>query len=154
MNGTQRISVFFVAALFLCSCGGAADDAAEEQLADTAAMFTPGAADASGTWNMRSVPESGGDTTSTIYQFQVSNGSWTLLFPNREPIAASAVADGDSIILDAGPYESVRRAGTMVTTHSVVRITGDQITGTTVARYQTSGADSVLRLNVQGTRAQ
>ena len=150
MNGRCRGGPVLVAFL-LASCAPA-DDAAEEQPADTAAMPAPGAVDASGTWDMRAVPVSG-DTTPTVFQIQVANGNWTLLLPNRDPIPATVVMEGDSIIVDAGPYQSVRRAGTTVTTHSVYRIMGDQMTGTTVARYQTSGADSVLHLTSSGTRA-
>ena len=150
MNGRRRVGLVFVALLF-ASCAPA-DDAAEEQPADTAAMTAPAAVDANGTWDMRSVPVSGPDTTPTIFQVQVANGNWTLLLPNRDPIPATVVMDGDSIIVDAGPYESVRRAGTTVTTHSVYRVMGDQMTGNTIARYQTSGADSVLQLRSSGTR--
>jgi hypothetical protein len=60
---------------------------------------------------------------------------------------------GDSIIVDAGPFESVRRDGVTVRTRAAYRIEGDRMIGTTVARYETSGADSVLRLRTEGTRA-
>lgn len=48
----------------------------------------------------------------------------------------------------------VRRAGVMVTTHSVYRLDGDRLVGTTVARYADAGADSVLVLDAEGTRVQ
>jgi hypothetical protein len=41
----------------------------------------------------------------------------------------------------------------MVRTHSTFRLEGDRLMGTTVAHYETSDADSVLRLHVEGTRA-
>lgn len=151
MNSRIKVGLGLVV-LLLSSCAPAADDAADEQPADTAAMAAPATTDATGTWNMRAVPVSG-DTMPTIFQIQVANGNWTLLLPDRDPIAATVVMDGDSIIVDAGPYNSVRRPGTTVSTHSVYRMTGDQLTGTTTAHYQTAGADSVLQLRSEGTRA-
>lgn len=151
MKGKRRLGLILLA--FLLPACAPADDAAEEQAADTTTMSAaPAAGDPNGTWDMRSTPTSGTDTTATVYQLQVANGTWTLLFPNREPIVGRVVADGDSFVVDAGPYQSVRRAGMTVSTHSVYRVNGDQISGTAVARYQGAGADSVLHLTTTGTR--
>jgi hypothetical protein len=101
---------------------------------------------------MRSVPVSG-DTTATVYQSVVTADGWTMMLPDRDPIEGVATTSGDSIIVDAGPYESVRRDGLMVTTHAVYRLEGDRLVGTVVAHYETSDADSVLTLTTEGTRA-
>ena len=115
-------------------------------------MTAPTAGDPNGTWDMRAVPIGTADTTPTNFQLQVANGTWTLMLPNREPIVAQVVTDADSFVVDAGPYQSVRRQGVTVSTHSVYRVNGDQMSGTTVARYQNAGPDSVLSLNASGTR--
>ena len=126
----------------------------EEPAADTvAAAATISLADVAGTWDVRSVPETGADTTATVYQIQATADGWTLYLPDRDPIEAAVTTSGDSIIVDAGPFESVRRAGLMVSTRGVFRLEGDRLVGTTVAHYETSEADSVLRLHVEGTRA-
>jgi hypothetical protein len=151
MNGKRMLGL--IVAAFLVSSCTPADDTAEELPVDTAAAATaPAAADADGMWDMRAVPVSGSDTTPTIFQLQVAGGVWTLMLPNREPIVAQVVADADSFMVDAGPYQSVRRQGVTVSTHSVYRVSGDQMTGSTVARYQNAGADSVLQLRTTGTR--
>ena len=151
MFGKRRLGLV-VAAFLVTSCTPA-DDAAEEQPADTAAAMTaPTAGDPNGTWDMRAVPVGSADTTPTNFQLQVANGTWTLMLPNREPIVAQVVTDADSFVVDAGPYQSVRRQGVTVSTHSVYRVNGDQMSGTTVARYQNAGADSVLNLTTSGTR--
>jgi len=154
MTGTSRAGLVFAATLLIASCGGASDDAAQEQPADSAAMAAPAPAnDLSGTWDMRATPAEGTDTTSTLFQLQIAGDSWTMLLPNRDPIPARVTTEGDSFIVDAGPYESVRRPGTQVTTHSVYRVSGDQMTGTTVATYSESGGkQTVLNLNSSGTR--
>ena len=136
---------------------GCAEESAEtdEMTADTTAMeetATISLSDVAGTWNLRAVPETG-DTTATEYQVEITADGWTMFLPDREPMVPQVSVSGDSIIVDAGPYESVRRAGVMVTTHAVYRLEGDRLVGKTVAHYSTTDADSVLHLNVEGTRA-
>lgn len=136
-----------------------AEEAMDVQPVDTLSAETTPAdatislADIAGTWDMRSVPEAGADTTATVYQIQVRADSWIYHLPDRDPIEASVTTSGDSIVVDAGPFESVRREGVMVTTHSVFRLDGGRLAGTTVAHYETSGPDSLLTLRVEGTRA-
>ncbi len=77
---------------------------------------------------------------------------WTFNFPKRDPIPARVTAEGDSVVIDAGPYESVLRKGVQVSTHTVTRMDGDRLTGTTVATYQ-SGPNPEVRLKFEGERA-
>jgi hypothetical protein len=152
---TMRLCLVLAGGLLVFGCEReTTEEATEEQAADTvASAATISLADVAGTWDMRSVPETGPDTTATVYQIQVTTDGWTLLLPDREPIEADATTSGDSIIVHAGPYESVRRAGITVRTHSTLRLEGDRLMGTTIAHYETSDADSVLQLHVEGTRA-
>ena len=113
-------------------------------------------ADVAGKWNMRSVPSAGADTTPTTYVLTATGNTsgWTLTFPGRPPVPAKVTVDGDSITIDAGPYASVRRKGVQVTTHSVNRLQGGSLVGSTTAHYKVKTADSVLTLTNSGTRAQ
>jgi hypothetical protein len=128
-------------------------------MADTAAVTTAPApinlADVAGTWNMRAVPTTG-DTTATTYVLTATSNTsgWTITFPGRAPIPVRVAVDGDSVILEAGPFASVRRKGVQVSTNSVARFQGGSLTGTTTAHYNVKTADSVLTLNTSGTRAQ
>ena len=63
------------------------------------------------------------------------------------------VVDGDSVMTEAGPFESNRRAGVQVSTRSVLRHVDGRLVGTTRASYATTGADSVLMLRTEATRA-
>jgi hypothetical protein len=141
---------------------GATIDTTASAMADTAVAGTgvPAArtitpADLAGRWSMRSVPETGGTTTTTyVLAATTDTTRWTITFPNRKPVAARIVAvGGDSIVTEAGPFESARRKGVKVRTHTVLRRVGDRLVGTTVAHYVTKGADSVLTLRTEGTRA-
>ena len=155
MQKAMRLCLVLVGGLIVLGCERqATEEATEDQAADTvAAAPTISLADVAGTWDMRSVPEAGPDTTATIYQIQATADAWTFMLPDRDPIEAVVTTSGDSILTEAGPFESVRREGLMVSTEGVFRLEGDRLVGTTVAHYQTSEADSVLRLYVEGTRA-
>jgi hypothetical protein len=61
--------------------------------------------------------------------------------------------NGDSIVTEAGPFESVRRKGVQVTTRTALRKVGDRLVGATRARYASTGADTVLILRTEATRA-
>jgi hypothetical protein len=110
-------------------------------------------ADAAGTWNVRSVPEAGDTTPTTYVLTATADSAWKIAFPSGLVVPAHAMAAGDSIVAQAGPFASQRRKGVQVTTETVLRRVGDRLVGTTVAHYKTAGADSVLRLRVEGTRA-
>ena len=111
-------------------------------------------ADVAGKWDMRSVPTTG-DTTPTTYVLTATSNTsgWTIKFPGRAAIPATVTVSGDSIVMAAGPYASVRRKGVQVTTNSVSRLQGGNLVGTTTAHYKVKTADSVLTLNNTGTRA-
>jgi hypothetical protein len=125
--------------------------------ADVAAAPAISLADVAGRWDVTSTPESGSDTSVTRYTLTATPEmtGWTLTFPNRpQPVPVRIVAvEGDSIVTESGPFESVRRKGVQVTTRAVFRKQGDRLTGTTRARYQSSGADTVLMLRTEGMRA-
>jgi hypothetical protein len=113
-------------------------------------------ADVAGKWNMKAVPMSG-DTTPTTYVLNATSNTsgWTLTFPGRaQPVPVRITVDGDSIMMAAGPYSSVRRKGVQVTTYGVARLQNGQLTGPVTAHYRVKGADSVLVLTTTGQRAQ
>jgi hypothetical protein len=156
MRKALRLSLALAVALFVVDCESEpAEEPTDELPADTvAAAPTISLADVAGTWDMRSVPVSGPDTTATVYQSVITADGWTMMLPDRDPIQGIVMTSGDSIMVDAGPFESVRRDGVMVTTHAVYRLEGDRLVGTTMAHYANTEADSVLELMTEGTRAQ
>ena len=113
-------------------------------------------ADVAGKWNVRSVPMSG-DTSATNYVLTATGNTsgWSMKFPGRAtPVPVKVSVDGDSIMLSAGPYSSVRRKGVQVTTYGVSRLQSGSLVGSTTAHYKVKSADSVLVLGTTGTRAQ
>jgi hypothetical protein len=148
-------------ALVALGCGKAADKPADAEMAEAPpAEAAPAAAgislnDVAGTWKIRSAVE-GNEKQTVIYDLVATadRSGWTINFPNRDPIPVRVVAvEGDSIVTESGPFESVLRKGVMVNSRVVVRLQDGKLVGTTTARYQVSGPDTLARLNVEGTRA-
>jgi hypothetical protein len=154
------------AAVLAVGCSKPDQQQAKDTVEDSAAMTAAAPAptppppptislnDVAGKWAMKTLNEKG-DSTLVKYELiaKADPSGWELRFPKRKPVAAHVTVDGDSIILDAGPYESVLRKGLQVTTHGVARLQDGKLVGTTVAHYATKGADSVLNLKLEGTRA-
>jgi hypothetical protein len=113
-------------------------------------------ADVAGKWNVRAVPATGTDTTPTnsVITATATTSGWTITFPGRKAIPMKVTVDADSIMTAAGPYPSVRRPGTQVTTNGVMRLQGGNLVGSTTAHFKVKTPDSVLVLNTTGTRAQ
>jgi hypothetical protein len=112
-------------------------------------------ADVAGTWKVRSTVV-GNEGTAVTYDMVTTGdrSGWSIKFPDREPIPVRVVmVEGDSIVSEAGPFESVLRKGVQVSTRVVSRLQDGKLVGTTTARYQVSGPDTLARLNFEGTRA-
>jgi len=107
--------------------------------------------DVAGTWDSKTMlgPKDSVVVTSVLTATADGKG-WTLKVANRDPIPVRVVAvGGDSVVTEAGPYESIVRPGQMVTTHSVGHYKGDAMTGTVEARY---ASGDVLRGKTTATR--
>jgi hypothetical protein len=125
---------------------------------DTTAMAPEPAgitlADVAGTWTVNAVSEAG----DTVPQFELvataDPSGWVLHYPDRDPVPVRIIeVAGDSIVTEAGPYNSLLRPGTQVWTHGVWRLEGDRLMGTTTAHFQTTDPDSVITVRSEATRA-
>jgi hypothetical protein len=77
-----------------------------------------------------------------------------MTLPGRKPVPVRVVAvAGDSIVTEAGPYESVLRKGVQVSTRNVSRLRDGKLVGRIEARYTAKGGDSVAYRSSEGTRA-
>jgi hypothetical protein len=76
------------------------------------------------------------------------------MIPGRPAMATRVIeVAGDSVTTEFGPFNSVLRPGTQVTTRSVMRLRDGKLVGYLIAHYVTAGADSVARLRLEATRA-
>jgi len=142
-----------VAAVALAACG-----TKEQPAADTSAAAAPppgiSLSDVAGAWTAKVMRM---DSDSVILTYDLSASAdptaWTITFPGgRPPVPMRAMADGDSIVVDAGPYESALRKGVQVSTHGAMRLVNGELVGTTTAHYQVKTADSVVTLRTVATK--
>jgi len=157
----RSFAFFCCCTVLLAGCGrerNAGDRSAADTAAASAATAEPGTtislADVAGKWKVRSTDEAGGTPAEIELVATADTSGWTMTGSNGKPVPVRVVAvAGDSIITEAGPYESFVRKGQKVTTRTVSRLEGGKLVGTIEARYMTPGGDSVVQVRSEGTRA-
>ncbi|HVH08880.1 MAG TPA: hypothetical protein VM736_03710 [Gemmatimonadales bacterium] len=110
-------------------------------------------ADVAGTWSMENTVKTaaGKDTvvTSELVATADEKG-WVTNLAGRPPIPTRVVAmGGDSVVTEAGPFQSVVRAGQTVTTRETLHLKGGALSGWIEAHY--SNGD-VVKGATMGTR--
>jgi hypothetical protein len=153
----RRFACFSCAAI-LVGCGKAEVQPARDTTAvapappETRAAIS--LADVAGKWKLRTMDEAGGNVVESELTATADTSGWTLTRPNGKSVPVRVVAvGGDSIITEAGPYESALRKGVPVRVHTVIRLREGKLVGTTEARYTMKGGDSVANRPTEGTRA-
>jgi hypothetical protein len=129
-------------------------DTAAAPAAATGEAATVSLRDIEGTWKIRSTDERGGNPVETELHATADTSKWTMVGPNKKSVPVRLVAiAGDSFVTEAGPYESFILKGVQVRTHTVNRLQGDKLVGTTEVTYKIGGRDSVAQRQTEGTRA-
>jgi hypothetical protein len=163
MQIISRVAIACSTSLLLAGCAKsdqAAKDSAAAAAATAAAPAAPAPApalslaDVAGKWQVRSVPESGTDTTSTNYVLTATadTAGWFITFPSGLKVPLHVMASGDSVIQKTGTFASQRRKGVKVTTEGSFKLQNGKLVGTTIAHYAKAGPDSVLHLRTEGTK--
>jgi hypothetical protein len=154
----MRPLVLLCVAAVLAGCGRPQDRTVEEGTARDTVAAAPAAAtislaDIAGKWKIRSTDEAGGNVVETELLATADTSGWTLTGPKRKPIPVRVIqVAGDSIITEAGPYESFLRKGVQVRTRNVSRLQNGKLMGTIEARFAMGGRDSVAHRKSEGTR--
>jgi hypothetical protein len=110
--------------------------------------------DVAGKWSVKAMNEAG-DTTLLTYVMTATadTAGWSIQFTDRPgPVAAHVMADGDSLIVKAGPYPSALRKGVQVSIDGSSHLQDGKLVGMTTAHYSVKTADSVRKIKTEGTR--
>src|SRR5262249_27523921 len=155
----MRRFAFFYCAASLVGCGKSEVQPPRDTTAVAPATpesrATISLADIAGKWRLRTMDEAGGNVVESELTATADSSGWTLTRPDRKTIPVRVVAvGGDSIIMEASPYESALRKGIQVRARMVLRLQEGKLVGTTEARYTLSGRDSVAHRPTEGTREQ
>ena len=161
MSRTSRLALCCTA-LVVAAC------AKKEAPKDTAAAMAPAAApapapapalaakDVAGNWHFAATPTTGKDTSATEFDLAATADSadWSMTFTKSKlKVPSKHSISGDTLTLSAGPFASQRRKGAKVSTVSTLKLEGGKLVGTTTAHYLNAGADSVVTLRTEGTKA-
>ena len=156
----MRLLALSTLAVIVVACAKSDSPPATDTAAAAAAPAAPAAPAAitldqvAGTWTMNVTTPAGDSTFMAIVVTATSDGNWKLKYPDRpEPVATRAVAAGDSIVIDAGPYVSPIRKNAQTTIHGIWRLQGDSLGGPVTAHYAVKTPDSVRAFRAMGTRA-
>lgn len=148
----RRLVLLCCAAVLVGCAKKEAEPAADTTAAAPAPMMLT-AADVAGKWHAVVMGET---SDSVLVEYDLvataADTGWTMTLPNRPVMTPRVMFSGDSVVIDNGPYESVLRKGVQVTTHSVSRLQGGMLVGTTTAHYATQSGDSVVMLRTRATR--
>ena len=158
----MRWTILPVCAVALVACAKS-EKAADTQQAAAAPAAAPAPApapaklqlaDVAGKGSMKTMNEAG-DSTLLTYEMTATadTSGWSFKFPDRKtPVPVHVMADGDSIILKAGPYPSALRKGVTVTVDGSSHMKDGKLVGMTTAHYSVKTADSVRKIKTEGTR--
>lgn len=108
-----------------------------------------------GTWDMKTMAATG-DSVLVSYTLTATadTAGWVLNFPKRKPVPLTVTVSGDSVMAVSAEYESVLQKGVKVFTTSAYHLVDGKLTGTAVAHYSVTTADSVRMLRSEGTKQQ
>ena len=160
MHRITRVALLGSTMLLVAACAKSETPPADTTAAmspEPAAAPAPAAlslADVAGKWQFSNVPTTGADTSPTKFVLTAmpDTTGWVMEYPSGLKVPLRVSIDGDSIRTVAGPFASQRRKNVKVRTETTYRLQDGKLVGTTTARYDTKGADSVLQLRGSGTR--
>lgn len=154
----MRCLAFFSCVAVLTGCGRP-DQGTPKETGESVAIQPATApislADVAGKWKVRTTDEAGGNVVESELTATSDTTGWTMRLPNnRKPIPVRVIAvAGDSIVTEAGPFESALRKGLQVQIRTVQRVQDGKMVGDVEARYRVRGTDSVAHRPLEGTRA-
>lgn len=139
---------FSLAGIALALCAGAA--AAQQPPAKPKAISL---ADVAGKWKLRATDLNGSNPVEIVLTATADSSDWLLVGANRPPIRERIIAvAGDSIVAEAGPYESFLLKGVQVRQRDVYRLEGGKLVGTLYGTYALPRGDSTTVRRIEGTR--
>jgi len=161
MHVSRRVVLASSTLLLFVACSKN-EQAAKDSAAAAAAAPPPAApapalnlADFAGKWAMASTPMEGKDTAATKFTLTATADTtgWVMEFPSGVKVPLQITVSGDSLVSKSGTFPSQRRKNVKVHIDGSFRIQGGKMVGMTTAHYQGAGADSVLHLRTEGSKA-
>jgi hypothetical protein len=146
----MRTATFAGCLVLLAACTPAPEQEAEAPAPPAAAPAT--LADFAGTWNTVSTLPGAAPVESKMVG-SPDGSTWKLVLPGRDSIPLQVSIMGDSLVTVSAEFESVIRAGVMVTTRTASVRSGEELVGNMTATYKTAAGEEVVNGTIRSTRA-
>ncbi len=137
------VPALLVVALFT-ACGPAEESA--EQAGPTLADFA-------GTWEAMATLEGTENPVPSTMTGSADGSDWTMTLEGRPDIPVQVSIVGDSLIAQTAEYESILRAGVMVSVRTANVLSNGTLVGNLVATYKTPDGEEIVTGTMRGTRA-
>jgi hypothetical protein len=152
----MRVTAALLTCFFVAACGGGEEAApVTEEAAPAAAEVQPAGptvADFAGTWQLSAVVEGTPDPVPVTLEGSADGSDWTMVLEGRDPISVEVSINGDSLIVQSAEYESVLRAGVMVTVRTAGVMEDGGMVGTMLATYRTEAGEEQVPGTLEGMR--
>ena len=149
----MRKVFLILSALVVVSCARKDDQSAADSPAAATMPVPVSFADFAGRWSIQLLADMSDSVLTTFELNATADGAnWTMTPAGREPIPVRAAVEGDSLLIDAGPYKGTAPANVDVTTHGVSRLEGGMLVGNFESQYAMAKGDSTVRGRLRGTR--
>jgi hypothetical protein len=149
----MRKVFLIISALVVVSCARKDDQVAADSPAAATMPVPLSFADFAGRWSIQLLGDMSDSVLGTFELNATADGAtWTMTPAGREPIPVRAAVEGDSLLIDAGPYKGTAPANVDVTTHGVSRLEGGMLVGNFESQYALARGDSIVRGRLRGTR--
>jgi hypothetical protein len=142
MRAVSTLALFFVV---LAACGAPEQEAPPQE--------GPTLADFAGTWENVVTLEGVADPVASRLVGSPDGTTWHMILEGRDPISLQASLQGDSLISESEPYESILRPGVTTVVRTAAAPEGDVMVGTVRVTYRLeSGEEQVVQGTMRGTR--
>ena len=149
----RRITLLGLAVVFAACAKADTPPATDTAIAVTETPAATSLGSFAGMWDVNVMPE-GSDSVATTHVLNVTDtAAWRVEFSDRPGAAVRLTGmRGDTVLAEAGPFESGVRRGVQVRTANTYWLQDGKLMGKTIARYETTGADTVRHFHSVGTR--
>ena len=104
-------------------------------------------------WDVNVMPLDKDSILTTYLLNTTDTTGWMFAFPDESPVKMRVIdRKGDSLVAEAGPFDSKVMQGLKVRTISRAEFVGNTLSGTVEAHYETTGPDSARTYRIDGTR--
>jgi hypothetical protein len=147
----MRTAAFAGCLALLAACTPAPEQQAEAPPAPPAAAPAT-MADFAGTWNTVATLPGAAPVESKLVG-SPDGSTWKMVLAGRDSIPLQASIVGDSLVTVSAEYESVIRAGVMVTVRTAAVRSGEELVGNLTATYKSATGEEVVNGTIRSTRA-